>query len=493
MMPLRPMAALLQRLVDKIDPHEGRYRMLFERSPLPMWVVDTQTLRFLAVNDAGLRLYEYSRSEFLAMTASEISRGEEIPFRDFLRREGGEVLHGVFRHAKKTGEMIDIEGVGHLVAWRGRPARLVQINDITERLRTQQTLERLNRELELSHERLRALSRRLFEVQEEERRRLARDLHDDGQALTALKIQLESLARGGAGELAARSRVEEMSIPCSTCSSVCVSSRSACARRSSTTSASPRAALAHRPPGARRRVAGAFRNRGGAARAAARYRDRLFSRRPGGHHERAAPCARAQRLVAALHREWAARNLRARRRPRLRSRFCARAGGERLEPRPRRHGGAHGACRRLVRAALGARPGHGAPRHLPAARHGEGARARMIRVLLADDHALVRAGIHSLLQGMREVQVVGEASSGEEAIDLADRQRPDVVLMDIAMKGITGLEAAARMRERYPEVRVVILSMHSGEEYVPRRCAPAPSVTSSRTPRRASSSSRCVA
>ena len=75
--------------------------MLFERSPLPMWVVDTQTLRFLAVNDAGLRLYEYSRSEFLAMTASEISRGEEIPFRDFLRREGGEVLHGVFRHAKR--------------------------------------------------------------------------------------------------------------------------------------------------------------------------------------------------------------------------------------------------------------------------------------------------------------------------------------------------------------------------------------------------------
>ena len=75
------------------------------------------------------------------------------------------------------------------------------------------------------------------------------------------------------------------------------------------------------------------------------------------------------------------------------------------------------------------------------ARHGrEGARGRMIRVLLVDDHALVRAGIHSLLQGMREVQVVAEASSGEEALELADRERPDVVLMDIAMKGITGLE-----------------------------------------------------
>jgi DNA-binding NarL/FixJ family response regulator len=90
----------------------------------------------------------------------------------------------------------------------------------------------------------------------------------------------------------------------------------------------------------------------------------------------------------------------------------------------------------------------------------------MIRVLLADDHALVRAGIRSLLTAMAEVEVVGEASSGEEALELAQRQHPDVVLMDIAMRGITGLEAAAAMRERMPSVRVVILSMHSGEEYV---------------------------
>ena len=90
----------------------------------------------------------------------------------------------------------------------------------------------------------------------------------------------------------------------------------------------------------------------------------------------------------------------------------------------------------------------------------------MIRVLLADDHSLVRAGIRSLLSAMTEVQVVGEAASGEEALELAAREHPDVVLMDIAMKGITGLEAAARMRDAHPAVRVVILSMHSGEEYV---------------------------
>src|SRR5712691_6215211 len=182
--------------------------MLFESSPLPMWVLDDETLRFVAVNDAALRLYGYSREEFLGMSASDLRRPDER--RDFLRNEpGGSVYRGVFRHARKNGDPLDIDGVGHLVGWRGRRARLVVINDITERLRIQQALERVNRELEHSHERLRALSRRLLEVQEEERGRLARDLHDDiGQALTALKIQLESLPWPGA-EAALRTRIDE--------------------------------------------------------------------------------------------------------------------------------------------------------------------------------------------------------------------------------------------------------------------------------------------
>jgi DNA-binding NarL/FixJ family response regulator len=95
-----------------------------------------------------------------------------------------------------------------------------------------------------------------------------------------------------------------------------------------------------------------------------------------------------------------------------------------------------------------------------------GSSAGPIRVVLADDHALVRAGMRSLLGGMAQVEVVGEAASGEEALVLAERERPDVVLMDIAMKGMTGLEAAARIREQHPGVRVIILSMHAGEEYV---------------------------
>ncbi len=67
---------------------------------------------------------------------------------------------------------------------------------------------------------------------------------------------------------------------------------------------------------------------------------------------------------------------------------------------------------------------------------------------------------------MEQVAVVGEAASGEEALTLAATAQPDVVLMDIAMKGMTGLQAASRLREICPGVRVIILSMHAGEEYV---------------------------
>jgi DNA-binding NarL/FixJ family response regulator len=89
-----------------------------------------------------------------------------------------------------------------------------------------------------------------------------------------------------------------------------------------------------------------------------------------------------------------------------------------------------------------------------------------LRVLLVDDHALVRAGMRSLLQDLPDVEVVAEAGDGAEALAIAERERPDVVLMDIAMKGMNGLEAAARLRERLPGVKVIILSMHTSEEYV---------------------------
>jgi DNA-binding NarL/FixJ family response regulator len=91
-----------------------------------------------------------------------------------------------------------------------------------------------------------------------------------------------------------------------------------------------------------------------------------------------------------------------------------------------------------------------------------------VRVLLADDHTLVRAGIRGLLQGLQGVEVVGEAGEGQEALRLAQTLRPDVVLMDIGMPGLNGLEVAGRLATLDGSIRVIILSMHTSEEYVLR-------------------------
>jgi DNA-binding NarL/FixJ family response regulator len=93
---------------------------------------------------------------------------------------------------------------------------------------------------------------------------------------------------------------------------------------------------------------------------------------------------------------------------------------------------------------------------------------KTIRVLLADDHSLVRAGIRGLIESLAGAAVVGEAGDGPEALRLAEELRPDVVLLDIGMPGLNGLEVAARLTALDPAIRVVILSMHTAEEYVLR-------------------------
>ena len=89
-----------------------------------------------------------------------------------------------------------------------------------------------------------------------------------------------------------------------------------------------------------------------------------------------------------------------------------------------------------------------------------------IRIILADDHTLVRGGIRALLQDLPGTQVIAEASDGREALRLVEIHRPDIILMDIAMGGMNGLEATNRLVKEFPHVRVIILSMHTNEEYV---------------------------
>jgi len=89
-----------------------------------------------------------------------------------------------------------------------------------------------------------------------------------------------------------------------------------------------------------------------------------------------------------------------------------------------------------------------------------------IRVVLADDHTLVRAGIRSLLQEIEGVEVVGEAGDGATALRLVETHKPDVVLLDIGMPGMSGLEVASHLTRLEPPIRSIILSIHRTEEYV---------------------------
>ena len=90
---------------------------------------------------------------------------------------------------------------------------------------------------------------------------------------------------------------------------------------------------------------------------------------------------------------------------------------------------------------------------------------KKLRVLLVDDHALVRAGIRALLERGELVEVVGEAGDGHEALDLIEKLRPEVVLLDLAMPGASGFEVLKTTSEKFPEVHVIVLTVHEGEEY----------------------------
>lgn len=94
-----------------------------------------------------------------------------------------------------------------------------------------------------------------------------------------------------------------------------------------------------------------------------------------------------------------------------------------------------------------------------------GQRMKKIRVVLVDDHGIVRAGLRSLLESESDLEVVGEASSGREAVDIACAMEPDIVLMDIGIPGMNGIEATSEIRKRVPGVRVLALTMRESEEY----------------------------
>lgn len=122
-----------------LEESEERYRRLFEVHPQPMWVVDAKNLSFLAVNAAAVRLYGYSREEFLAMAADQIRPEEDVA--DLLRAfedRSGIYLQRLWRHKKKNGDLVNVKVVSFSLEFGGRPARLGVIHDLTEQLDAEQ-------------------------------------------------------------------------------------------------------------------------------------------------------------------------------------------------------------------------------------------------------------------------------------------------------------------------------------------------------------------
>lgn len=91
---------------------------------------------------------------------------------------------------------------------------------------------------------------------------------------------------------------------------------------------------------------------------------------------------------------------------------------------------------------------------------------KKIRVLLAEDHTIVRKGLRSILDSEEGIEVVGEAEDGRAAVEAVEHLRPDVVMMDISMPSLNGLEATRQIKRRFPHVKVLVLTMHTNEKYI---------------------------
>ena len=139
-------AMFTTRHAQKSDQRsEIQYQLLFDSNPLPMWVFERKTLKFLAVNEAAARQYGFSRREFLTMTITDIRPEEDIP--DLLEATA-KPIHGlqkttIWRHRKKDGAIIDVEIVGHDLHFHGVEAELIAARDVTERKKAEETVQKL--------------------------------------------------------------------------------------------------------------------------------------------------------------------------------------------------------------------------------------------------------------------------------------------------------------------------------------------------------------
>lgn len=164
-----------KRINAQLEKSEKKYRHIFHSSPLPMWVYELNTLRFLDVNKAAIKHYGYSKEEFLSMTIENIRPKEDLPkLREVLKNSENKdqfFFQGTFRHLKKSGELIDVDIQSNVIDFDGKRAEIILATDITEKIKAESQLKKseaklrkLNVELE---EKVAARTAELVEKNEE--------------------------------------------------------------------------------------------------------------------------------------------------------------------------------------------------------------------------------------------------------------------------------------------------------------------------------------
>jgi two-component system, cell cycle sensor histidine kinase and response regulator CckA len=206
--PYEPMRLIAQvaRLVERsrseeaLRESEQRYKLLFNNNPHPMWVYDLETLSFLAVNDAAVYHYGYSRAEFLRMTIRDIRPPEHVPalLEAVAKTSDGINPSGVWKHQKKDGTIIDVEITSHPIIFMERSAEFVLAHDMTKRREAEEALQRSEEQLRQS-QKLEAVGRLAGGI-----------AHDFNNLLTVITGYSDLLLRRSGHDEAARSKIEEI-------------------------------------------------------------------------------------------------------------------------------------------------------------------------------------------------------------------------------------------------------------------------------------------
>ncbi len=291
--------------------------------------------------------------------------------------------------------------------------------------------------------------RAVIRAQEEERARIAQDLHDEvNQALTAILLRLQAAGLDVPPGL--RSELKEIQ----TLATQAMEELLTLARTLRPTALDDHGlvpALASQVAdfGERTGIRSTFHRHGDAPDLVRRGAARALPRHPGEPLQRRPALGRERRPRRAVLRR-PHRPARARRRLRLQARRPQRP------PRRLRHARARAARRRPPERLLRARGGHDHRTH-----HGS-----VMRILIADDHGIVRGGMKLLIERQPDMEVVAEAADGVEAFEKALATKPDLCVMDVSMPRMTGLQAARQIRAHLPETQVLALSMHDDERYV---------------------------